>query len=108
MSTTSAAVECVAPLTGLTTACGTFLTKSDPETPAPQSKCCAELVAFVNGSGSADDGTLRCMSPLILRHVNKLLDVPLDEARMYLPVLCGVLLPLLSLQSLIAQVYLMD
>lgn len=51
----------------------------------------------MNSSKAADDGgngMLQCMSPLILRHVNKLFDMPLDPARMmYLPMQCGVIFP---------------
>ncbi|CAO2140608.1 unnamed protein product [Urochloa humidicola] len=89
--------ECVAPLAGLMT-CGTFLTGSEPETPTPQSDCCTGLGAFLNTSTSAaaEDGDriLRCLCPVILGDVNKMLPKPIDPVRlMYLPIACGIVLP---------------
>ncbi|KAL6653339.1 hypothetical protein ACP70R_008917 [Stipagrostis hirtigluma subsp. patula] len=90
--------ECVTPLAGLMT-CGTFLTGSDSETPTPQSECCSGLAGFLNsssaGSAAGDgDRTLRCLCPVILGDVNKMLPKPVDPVRMmYLPIACGVVLP---------------
>jgi len=95
-SAPSSPTDCVTPLAGLMT-CGTFLTGSEPETPTPQSECCAGLGAFLNISSSAaegDDHTLRCLCPVILGDVNKMLPKPVDPVRMmYLPIACGVVLP---------------
>lgn len=95
-STPSSPTDCVTPLAGLMT-CGTFLTGSEPETPTPQSECCAGLGAFLNSSSSAaegDDRILRCLCPVILGDVNKMLPKPVDPVRMmYLPIACGVVLP---------------
>ncbi|XP_066354375.1 uncharacterized protein [Miscanthus floridulus] len=95
-SAPSSPTDCVTPLAGLMT-CGTFLTGSEPETPTPQSECCAGLGAFLNSSSSAaegDDHTLRCLCPVILGDVNKMLPKPVDPVRMmYLPIACGVVLP---------------
>ncbi|KAL6906003.1 hypothetical protein ACP4OV_003604 [Aristida adscensionis] len=90
--------DCVTPLAGLMT-CGTFLTGSESETPTPQSECCSGLGAFLNsssaGSAAGDgDRTLRCLCPVILGDVNKMLPKPVDPVRMmYLPIACGVVLP---------------
>ncbi|KXG22944.1 hypothetical protein SORBI_3008G032400 [Sorghum bicolor] len=96
-STPSSPTDCVTPLAGLMT-CGTFLTGSESETPTPQSECCAGLGAFLNSSSSGaaegDDHTLRCLCPVILGDVNKMLPKPVDPVRMmYLPIACGVVLP---------------
>ncbi|KAJ1264708.1 hypothetical protein BS78_08G021200 [Paspalum vaginatum] len=95
-STPSSPTECVTPLAGLMT-CGAFLTGSEPDTPTPQSECCNGLGAFLNSSSSAapgDDSTLRCLCPVILGDVNKMLPKPVDPVRMmYLPIACGVVLP---------------
>ena len=88
-------MDCVTPLAGLMT-CGTFLTGSESETPTPQSECCSGLGAFLNTSSAAGDGdrTLRCLCPVILGDVNKMLPKPVDPVRMmYLPISCGVVLP---------------
>ena len=88
-------MDCVTPLAGLMT-CGTFLTGSESETPTPQSECCSGLGAFLNTSSAAGDGdrTLRCLCPVILGDVNKMLPKPVDPVRMmYLPIACGVVLP---------------
>ncbi|XP_025805392.1 proline-rich receptor-like protein kinase PERK2 [Panicum hallii] len=80
--------ECVMPLAGLT-ACGPFLTGAQDQTPTPQSECCSGLGAFLNASS-----TLRCLCPVILGDVNKMLPKPVDPIRMiYLPIACGVVLP---------------
>ncbi|CAM0152438.1 unnamed protein product [Urochloa decumbens] len=89
--------ECVAPLAGLMT-CGTFLTGSEPETPTPQSDCCTGLGGFLNTSsaaaGDGNDRILRCLCPVILGDVNKMLPKPIDPVRlMYLPIACGIVLP---------------
>ncbi|XP_062201887.1 leucine-rich repeat extensin-like protein 5 isoform X2 [Phragmites australis] len=95
-STPSSPTDCVTPLAGLMT-CGTFLTGSESETPTPQSECCSGLAGFLNSSSSAgngDDRTLRCLCPVILGDVNKMLPKPVDPVRMmYLPIACGVVLP---------------
>jgi hypothetical protein len=96
-SAPSSPTDCVTPLAGLMT-CGTFLTGSESETPTPQSECCAGLGAFLNSSSSGaaegDDHTLRCLCPVILGDVNKMLPKPVDPVRMmYLPIACGVVLP---------------
>ncbi|XP_039824378.1 leucine-rich repeat extensin-like protein 5 [Panicum virgatum] len=94
-STPSSPMDCVTPLAGLMT-CGTFLTGSESETPTPQSECCSGLGAFLNTSSAAGDGdrTLRCLCPVILGDVNKMLPKPVDPVRMmYLPIACGVVLP---------------
>ncbi|PUZ43429.1 hypothetical protein GQ55_8G008800 [Panicum hallii var. hallii] len=94
-STPSSPTDCVTPLAGLMT-CGTFLTGSESETPTPQSECCSGLGAFLNTSSAAGDGdrTLRCLCPVILGDVNKMLPKPVDPVRMmYLPIACGVVLP---------------
>ncbi|WVZ88285.1 hypothetical protein U9M48_034821 [Paspalum notatum var. saurae] len=95
-STPSSPTECVTPLAGLMT-CGAFLTGSEPDTPTPQSECCNGLGAFLNSSSAAapgDDRTLRCLCPVILGDVNKMLPKPVDPVRMmYLPIACGVVLP---------------
>ena len=94
-STPSSPMDCVTPLAGLMT-CGTFLTGSESETPSPQSECCSGLGAFLNASSAAGDGdrTLRCLCPVILGDVNKMLPKPVDPVRMmYLPIACGVVLP---------------
>ncbi|XP_062203406.1 leucine-rich repeat extensin-like protein 5 [Phragmites australis] len=97
-STPSSPTDCVTPLAGLMT-CGTFLTGSESETPTPQSECCSGLAAFLNtssaGSAAGDgDRTLRCLCPVILGDVNKMLPKPVDPVRMmYLPIACGVVLP---------------
>nr|CAB3490715.1 unnamed protein product [Digitaria exilis] len=91
----SSPTECVTPLAGLMT-CGTFLTGSEAETPTPQSECCTGLGGFLNTSSAAGDGdrTLRCLCPVILGDVNKMLPKPVDPVRMmYLPIACGVVLP---------------
>jgi hypothetical protein len=91
----SSPTDCVTPLAGLMT-CGTFLTGSESETPTPQSECCSGLGAFLNTSSAAGDGerTLRCLCPVILGDVNKMLPKPVDPVRMmYLPIACGVVLP---------------
>nr|CAB3488868.1 unnamed protein product [Digitaria exilis] len=91
----SSPTECVTPLAGLMT-CGTFLTGSEAETPSPQSECCTGLGGFLNTSSAAGDGdrTLRCLCPVILGDVNKMLPKPVDPVRMmYLPIACGVVLP---------------
>ncbi|KAF8706352.1 hypothetical protein HU200_030614 [Digitaria exilis] len=93
----SSPTECVTPLAGLMT-CGTFLTGSEAETPTPQSECCTGLGGFLNNTSSAagtdGDRTLRCLCPLILGDVNKVLPRPIDPVRlMYLPIACGVVLP---------------
>ncbi|CAN6335369.1 unnamed protein product [Urochloa humidicola] len=87
--------ECVAPLAGLMT-CGTFLTGSQPETPTPQSDCCTGLGGFLNTTTTTGDGDriLRCLCPVILGDVNKMLPKPIDPVRlMYLPIACGIVLP---------------
>ncbi|KAK3123456.1 hypothetical protein QOZ80_8AG0631220 [Eleusine coracana subsp. coracana] len=87
--------DCVTALAGLMT-CGTFLTGSAPDTPTPQSECCAGLSTFLNTSSAAGDGdrTLRCLCPVILGDVNRMLPKPIDPVRMmYLPIACGVVLP---------------
>ncbi|CAN6380350.1 unnamed protein product [Urochloa humidicola] len=90
--------ECVAPLAGLMT-CGAFLTGSEPETPTPQSDCCTGLGGFLNTtttSSTTGDGDriLRCLCPVILGDVNKMLPKPIDPVRlMYLPIACGIVLP---------------
>ncbi|CAN6357376.1 unnamed protein product [Urochloa humidicola] len=89
--------ECVAPLAAVMT-CGTFLTGSEPETPTPQSDCCTGLRGFLNTSTSAaagdGDRILRCLCPVILGDVNKMLPKPIDPVRlMYLPIACGIVLP---------------
>ncbi|CAL4989989.1 unnamed protein product [Urochloa decumbens] len=89
--------ECVAPLAGLMT-CGTFLTGSEQETPTPQSDCCTGLGGFLNTSsaaaGDGNDRILRCLCPVILGDVNKMLPKPIDPVRlMYLPIACGIVLP---------------
>ncbi|TVT99855.1 hypothetical protein EJB05_54742, partial [Eragrostis curvula] len=94
-SPSSSPTECVTPLAGLMT-CGTFLTGSESETPTPQSECCNGLGAFLNSSSAAgdDDRTLRCLCPVILGDVNRMLPKPIDPVRMmYLPIACGVTLP---------------
>ncbi|KAG2481333.1 leucine-rich repeat extensin-like protein 5 [Panicum virgatum] len=91
----SSPTDCVTPLAGLMT-CGTFLTGSESETPSPQSECCSGIGAFLNASSAAGDGdrTLRCLCPVILGDVNKMLPKPVDPVRMmYLPIACGVVLP---------------
>lgn len=91
----SSPTDCVTPLAGLMT-CGTFLTGSVPDTPTPQSECCNGLSTFLNSSSSAGDGdqTLRCLCPVILGDVNRMLPKPIDPVRMmYLPIACGVVLP---------------
>ncbi|OEL23765.1 hypothetical protein BAE44_0015217 [Dichanthelium oligosanthes] len=95
----SPTTECVTSLAALMT-CGTFLTGSEAETPTPQSECCSGLGAFLNSSsagsttGDGGDRTLRCLCPVILGDVNKMLPKPLDPVRMmYLPIACGVVLP---------------
>jgi hypothetical protein len=89
----SSPTDCVTPLAGLMT-CGTFLTGSAPETPAPGSECCSGLSAFLNSSSASGDQTLRCLCPVILGDVNRMLPRPVDPVRMlYLPIACGVVLP---------------
>ncbi|KAI4997266.1 non-specific lipid transfer protein-like 1 [Hordeum vulgare subsp. vulgare] len=89
----SAPTDCVTPLAGLMT-CASFLTGSDPETPTPQSECCGGLGMFLNSSAAADDRSLRCLCPVILGDVNRMLPKPIDPVRMmYLPIACGVVLP---------------
>uniref|UniRef100_K3Y9M2 Bifunctional inhibitor/plant lipid transfer protein/seed storage helical domain-containing protein n=1 Tax=Setaria italica TaxID=4555 RepID=K3Y9M2_SETIT len=91
----SSPTECVTPLAALMT-CGSFLTGSEQDTPTPQSECCSGLGAFLNTTAAAGDGdrTLRCLCPVILGDVNKMLPKPLDPVRMmYLPIACGVVLP---------------
>jgi hypothetical protein len=95
-SSSSSPADCVTPLAALMT-CGTFLTGSAPETPTPDSECCSGLSAFLNTSSAAGDGgdrTLRCLCPVILGDVNRMLPKPVDPVRMlYLPIACGVVLP---------------
>ncbi|RCV36852.1 hypothetical protein SETIT_8G014800v2 [Setaria italica] len=94
-STPSSPTECVTPLAALMT-CGSFLTGSEQDTPTPQSECCSGLGAFLNTTSAAGDGdrTLRCLCPVILGDVNKMLPKPVDPVRMmYLPIACGVVLP---------------
>jgi len=76
------------PLAGLM-ACVPFITGTQDQTPTPQSQCCAGLGAFFNSSS-----TLRCLCPVILGDVSKMLPKPVDPIRqMYLPIACGVVLP---------------
>ncbi|KAG2622660.1 uncharacterized protein LOC120700504 [Panicum virgatum] len=80
--------ECAMPLAGLM-ACVPFITGTQDQTPTPQSQCCAGLGAFFNSSS-----TLRCLCPVILGDVSKMLPKPVDPIRqMYLPIACGVVLP---------------
>ncbi|KAF7043392.1 hypothetical protein CFC21_052755 [Triticum aestivum] len=88
-----APTDCVTPLAGLMT-CASFLTGSEAETPTPQSECCGGLGMFLNSSAAADDRSLRCLCPVILGDVNRMLPKPIDPVRMmYLPIACGVVLP---------------
>ncbi|KAM0890497.1 hypothetical protein ACQ4PT_027026 [Festuca glaucescens] len=89
----SSPTDCVTPLAGLMT-CATFLTGSEADTPTPQSECCGGLGMFLNSSAAADDRSLRCLCPVILGDVNRMLPKPIDPVRMmYLPIACGVVLP---------------
>ncbi|CAN6330288.1 unnamed protein product [Urochloa humidicola] len=93
-----AGTDCVAPLAELMP-CGAFVTGSEPATPTPQSDCCTGLGGFFNASTSAaagyyGDRILRCLCPVILGDVNKMLPKPIDPVRLlYLPIACGVVLP---------------
>ncbi|CAN6344194.1 unnamed protein product [Urochloa humidicola] len=92
--------DCVAPLAELMP-CGAFVTGSEPATPTPQSDCCTGLGGFLNtstsaaaGYGNSGDRILRCLCPVILGDVNKMLPKPIDPVRlMYLPIACGIVLP---------------
>ncbi|XP_051230631.1 uncharacterized protein [Lolium perenne] len=85
--------DCVTPLAGLMT-CASFLTGSEPDTPTPQSECCNGLGMFLNSTAAVDDRSLRCLCPVILGDVNRMLPKPIDPVRMmYLPISCGVVLP---------------
>ena len=89
----SSPTDCVTPLAGLMT-CATFLTGSEADTPTPQSECCGGLGMFLNSSAATDDRSLRCLCPVILGDVNRMLPKPIDPVRMmYLPIACGVVLP---------------
>ncbi|CAM0874484.1 unnamed protein product [Alopecurus aequalis] len=89
----SSPTDCVTPLAGLMT-CATFLTGSEADTPTPQSECCGGLNMFLNSSAATDDRSLRCLCPVILGDVNRMLPKPIDPVRMmYLPIACGVVLP---------------
>ncbi|KAG0528421.1 hypothetical protein BDA96_05G010100 [Sorghum bicolor] len=93
-----AGYDCVTPLAPLTT-CGEFITGNDTETPAPTGACCSALAAFLRASSApaaagGGDHMLRCLCPVILGDVNKVLPKPVDPVRMmYLPIACGVVLP---------------
>ncbi|XP_003576320.2 classical arabinogalactan protein 9 isoform X1 [Brachypodium distachyon] len=92
-SSSSAPADCVTPLAGLMT-CGPFLTGSAQDTPAPGSECCSGLGMFLNSTAAAEDRSLRCLCPVILGDVNRMLPRPVDPVRMmYLPISCGVVLP---------------
>ncbi|KAI4991608.1 hypothetical protein ZWY2020_039994 [Hordeum vulgare] len=92
-SSSSSPADCVTPLAGLMT-CASFLTGSEPETPTPQSECCSGLGMFLNSTAAVDDRSLRCLCPVILGDVNRMLPKPIDPVRMmYLPISCGVVLP---------------
>lgn len=69
----------------------------EPDAPSPQSECCAGLAGFLNAvSSSPGDGdrTLRCLCPVILGDVNRVLSKPIDPVKMmFLPIACGVVLP---------------
>ena len=76
--------------------CGEFLTGSESEAPTLSSQCCSGLGAFLNATSSSAAGPrlLRCLCPVILGDVNKVLPRPIDPVRlMYLPIACGVVLP---------------
>nr|CAB3459151.1 unnamed protein product [Digitaria exilis] len=79
--------------------CGPFLTGAadSSEAPTPSSQCCTGLGSFLNLSRSAsggDSNLLRCLCPVILGDVNRVLPRPIDPVRlMYLPIACGVVLP---------------
>jgi hypothetical protein len=74
--------------------CASFLTGSEPDTPTPQSECCNGLGMFLNSTAAVDDRSLRCLCPVILGDVNRMLPKPIDPVRMmYLPIACGVVLP---------------
>jgi hypothetical protein len=89
----SSPTNCVTPLAGLMT-CASFLTGSEADTPTPQSDCCGGLNMFLNSSAATDDRSLRCLCPVILGDVNRMLPKPIDPVRMmYLPIACGVVLP---------------
>ncbi|KAF7058123.1 hypothetical protein CFC21_065249 [Triticum aestivum] len=89
----SSPADCVTPLAGLMT-CASFLTGSEPDTPTPQSECCSGLGMFLNSTAAVDDRSLRCLCPVILGDVNRMLPKPIDPVRMmYLPISCGVVLP---------------
>ncbi|KAM0920344.1 hypothetical protein ACQ4PT_007572 [Festuca glaucescens] len=89
----SSPADCVTPLAGLMT-CASFLTGSEADTPTPQSECCSGLGMFLNSTAAVDDRSLRCLCPVILGDVNRMLPKPIDPVRMmYLPISCGVVLP---------------
>ncbi|RLN08142.1 uncharacterized protein C2845_PM11G24530 [Panicum miliaceum] len=91
----SSPLECVSAMAGLMS-CGSFVTGSQEETPTPQSDCCIGLRVFFNSTSAAGDGgrTLRCLCPVILGDVNKVLPKAVDPVRlMYLPIACGIVLP---------------
>jgi hypothetical protein len=51
---------------------------------------------FLNSTAAAAEGdrTLRCLCPVILGDVNRMLPKPVDPVRMmYLPIACGLVLP---------------
>ncbi|CAN6362054.1 unnamed protein product [Urochloa humidicola] len=86
-------LECVAPLAELM-ACGAFVTGTEPETPTPQSDCCIGLGGFFNTTTTSSRILLRCLCPVILGDVNKMLPKPIDPVRLlYLPIACGIVLP---------------
>ncbi|KQJ92566.1 palladin [Brachypodium distachyon] len=92
-SSSSSPADCVTPLAGLMT-CASFLTGSEADTPTPQSECCSGLGMFLNSTAAVDDRSLRCLCPVILGDVNRMLPKPIDPVRMmYLPISCGVVLP---------------
>ncbi|BAT15574.1 uncharacterized protein [Oryza sativa Japonica Group] len=91
----SSPTDCVTSLAGLTT-CASFLTGAEAETPTPASECCGGLGMFLNSTAAAAEGdrTLRCLCPVILGDVNRMLPKPVDPVRMmYLPIACGLVLP---------------
>ena len=54
------------------------------------------LGMFLNSTAAAAEGdrTLRCLCPVILGDVNRMLPKPVDPVRMmYLPIACGLVLP---------------
>ncbi|XP_006664277.3 uncharacterized protein LOC102701599 [Oryza brachyantha] len=94
-SSLSSPTDCVTSLAGLTT-CASFLTGAEADTPTPTSECCGGLGMFLNSTAAAAEGdrTLRCLCPVILGDVNRMLPKPVDPVRMmYLPIACGLVLP---------------